>query len=172
VLTAQDMTGIARVYRVETTKKDASSARRFLRGPEEIGAAEGSYPACVIARAGDLRFIQLALHHRKGNFVNFDLASGTVTRSGDEVSSAQSVALGGGWYRLEVTFVVGKVEAADGLKRLVVVDHGEVGYHPLDTTVTGHFYVASPKFEAVANTEGGGAAPMTEPAVEGDQPKS
>ena len=173
VETPTHFTGGGPVYRVEAPGPAApEGVRRYLYGPEEPGVPEGPFPVSVIARAGDLRFLQLALNHRGGNFANFDLESGAVTRVGDQVAAVQSEALGEGWYRLDVTFTVGSVGRVGGLRRLVAVDSGDVGFLPMNTKATGHFFLASPKLQAEPGAEGNGAASSPGTSTDKAEPKS
>ncbi len=118
---------------------------RCLVGPDEIDLPAGQYAFSVIARAGDLGLLQLALNDNERAFVNFDLKAGAVMRRGDGAVSAIVEPLGDGWYRLGAVFVIGRRQFAPSHRRLLLIDDGEVGWHPENTKVVGHIFLASPK---------------------------
>lgn len=141
---------ISSAVRVSTEGRPGrEGVTRCLFGPDELRVEAGHLPVSVIARAGDLRFVQIALNGDRGHFANFDLQSGAATRTGERTPEALVTPLGDGWYRLEATFAVGGSEQIKNLRRFLVVDRGDVGYHPGDTMATGHLFVASPTAGAV-----------------------
>jgi peptidyl-prolyl cis-trans isomerase A (cyclophilin A) len=125
-----------------------NGARRCLIGPDEQDVPAGSYPVSVILKAGDIHFVQLALNEIKTAFVNVDLRTGSVGRRGDSVASAAVHPLGDGWYRIDIVYTVGAMQLAKARRRLLLIDDGEVGWHPNDTKSTGHVLLASPRLSA------------------------
>jgi peptidyl-prolyl cis-trans isomerase A (cyclophilin A) len=174
--TPSEIEGFATAYRVQTTEGPSENGWRFLSSPEELGVPEGPYTVCFMARAGSIRFIQIGIHNPTDNFANlanFDLESGAVTRTGEFVRAASSVALGEGWYRFEVTFSVrGEVKKNGGFRRLSVLDDGNANYVPMNIKTSGHFFLASPKFTAIGAAPGGRAPSGSAPAAEPAEPKS
>jgi peptidyl-prolyl cis-trans isomerase A (cyclophilin A) len=152
--TPRDVEGVATAVKVSTEGRPGpNGATRCLVGPDEIDVPAGPYPVSVIARAGDLRFIQVALNGNAQHYANVDLELGVVTRKGDQTPSATVVPLGGGWYRIDAVFAMSKRDRAESPRRLLAVDDGDVEHHPGDTKAVGHFFIASPKSGAADSSK-------------------
>jgi len=127
----------------DTTTRSVLPRRRFLYGPDEGGFDPGEFQLSINAKAGDIRFLQLALNLDSEHFVNFDLVEGVVRRQGKLVVTARAEYLGHGWYRLRAAFAVQTSREAPALRRLLAVDDGDVGWHPA-TSAVGHFFIGGP----------------------------
>ncbi len=144
--TPRDIDAVSAAVRVAAEGRPGPDGTiRCLVGPDETDLAAGQYAFSVIARAGDLGLVQLALNDNERAFANFDLKAGSVTRRGDSVKSASIEPLGDGWYRLDAVFSIGRRDSAPAHRRLLLIDDSQVGWHPKNTKVMGHMFIASPK---------------------------
>jgi hypothetical protein len=146
--TPREIEAVSSAVRVSTEGSGGpDGTTRCLFGPEEFQIPAGEFAVSVIVGRGDVRFLQVALNGDSEHFANFDLEEGMFARKGDRAPSAQATPLGQGWYRLDVTFTLSQRDSTKGLRRLLIVDRGDVGHHPRDTKSRGYFLLASPRLE-------------------------
>ncbi len=140
-LPASDSNGQWRVFRTVVT---GGAGRRALAAPAE-SVAPGIHRITVVAKAGNVRRIQIAGSRGTEFFANFDLHVGAVTRRGRDTPNATVESLGGGWYRLSADFWWRWNRQDFPFRQLVIIDGARDPAHPA-SSCEGFLYLAVPRY--------------------------